>query len=153
MLFLISVISRFILTGHTYYSLSFFRGFQLCRIFEFSFGIYLATVVKPSLWYVLNNKSSLFEKAFGFIGKLSFPLFLVHISFISFITVLKLGGYAGFTTVFLAGTIPLSWFALKLNEHVSRKRILQLFSKLSGSLAFSGALERILTRGCAKPSH
>jgi peptidoglycan/LPS O-acetylase OafA/YrhL len=111
--------------------------------------------VKPSLRYVLNNKSFLFEKTFGFIGKLSFPLFLVHISFISFITVLKLRKYAGFTTVFLslAVTIPLSWFVLKLDEHVPQKRLLQLFSKLSGPLAFSGALECILTRGSAKPSH
>jgi hypothetical protein len=79
---------------------------------------------------------------------------LVHISFISFITVLKLRGYACFTTVFLllTVTIPLGWFVLKLDEHVPRKRILQLFSKLSRPLAFSGALERIITRGSAKPS-
>jgi hypothetical protein len=72
----------------------------------------------------------------------------------TFITVLKLREYAGFTTVFLslAVTIPLSWFVLKLDENVPQKRLLQIFSKLSGPLAFSGALEGILTRGSAKPS-
>ncbi len=137
MLFLISVISRFTVTRYTEYPFNFFRWFPLCRIFEFSFGIYLATVAKPSFWYVLNNKSSLLEKVFGFIGKLSFPIFLVHMPFISFIKVLKLRGYADFTIVFIffAVTIPLSWFVLKFDEYVPRKKILQLFSRRSEPLA------------------
>jgi peptidoglycan/LPS O-acetylase OafA/YrhL len=137
LLFLISVISRFIITEYTDSSDRFIRWFPLCRIFEFSFGIYLATVAKPSLWYVLNNKSSVLEKTFEFIGKLSFPLFLIHMPFIYFVGELKIKGYTDFTIVilFLAVTITLSWFVLKLDEHVPRKKILQLFSKLSRSLA------------------
>ena len=52
--------------------------------------------------------------------------------FISFITVLKLGGYSGFKIVFLflAVTIPLSWFVSKLDEHVLRKRIIEIIQKI-----------------------
>ena len=60
--------------------------------------------------------------------------------FISFITVLMLREYSGFTTVFLflAVTIPLSWFVLKLDEHVLRKRILEIIQKRLKHMSFGG---------------
>ena len=60
--------------------------------------------------------------------------------FISFITVLNLGGYSGFKIVFLflAVTIPLSWFVLKLDEHVLRKRIIEIIQKRLKHMSFWG---------------
>jgi peptidoglycan/LPS O-acetylase OafA/YrhL len=127
--FLISFVSRYLITRYTSYPFHLFRWFPLCRIFEFSFGIYLAVVVKSSLWYVLNTKFSLLQKTFEFIGKLSFPLFLVHMPFIYFVGVFMENGYSNFTIVilFLVVTTALSWIVLKLDECVPRKRIIEMF--------------------------
>ncbi len=117
--FLISVVSRYIITRYTSYPFRLFRWFPLCRIFEFSFGIYLAVVAK----------SSLLQKTFEFIGKLSFPLFLVHMPFIYFVGVFMKKGYSSFTIVilFLIVTTALSLIVLKLDNYVPRKRIIEMF--------------------------
>lgn len=47
------------------------------RLFEFSIGIWLATVTPKTLWYSFNTKIP-FQSTWHFLSDLSFPFFLIH---------------------------------------------------------------------------
>lgn len=52
--------------------------FPLGRLFEFTFGIYLATLLPTKFWHSLDHLNSYFHQLFKFTSDLSFPLFLIH---------------------------------------------------------------------------
>lgn len=76
-LFLISIVSGFIVAKYKILPNMPLAWFPLCRVFEFSFGIYLAIVLpRISLNYLESSRRlGLF---FSSISELSFPLFLIH---------------------------------------------------------------------------
>jgi len=99
--------------------------FPLCRVGEFTFGVYLAHVVRRDFWLVL-NKTSQFEGIITFISELSFPLFLVH-SPLRFIIRFMTDHGAGkplALAVFLIISILFSWALLIADEKIPRQRIL-----------------------------
>jgi peptidoglycan/LPS O-acetylase OafA/YrhL len=49
----------------------------LCRIFEFSLGMYLAIKIPVDFWNQLNGNKTI-ERLCSYLGEMSFPLFLVH---------------------------------------------------------------------------
>ncbi len=77
LILLISALSRLILGKYGFLQERPLDWFPLCRIFEFSLGIYLA-VILPKKAYTFLDAPSHLGTVINFMGELSFPLFLVH---------------------------------------------------------------------------
>jgi peptidoglycan/LPS O-acetylase OafA/YrhL len=76
-LLIVSLVSRLVLGR---FNISFERPldwFPLCRIFEFAFGIYLARIIHPTFWTLLNGNESV-TRVTSYMAALSFPFYLVH---------------------------------------------------------------------------
>lgn len=76
LLFIISFLSRLIIGKYDLFTNRPLDWFPLCRIFEFSLGIYLAVILPKSAFHVSLPKR--LQIVISFMSKLSFPLFLVH---------------------------------------------------------------------------
>lgn len=119
-LLLISVVSRLIVGHYDILPDRALDWFPLCRVFEFGLGIYLAEVVKPSVWSCANGNSRI-NSIFGFVGRLTFPLFLVHYPLLRIIT-----GHSWLhisqgtaIVVCLVASVLVSWFILLLTQAIT----------------------------------
>jgi len=125
-LFLISILSRFILKQYSY-SYDFYgsflyraiRWFPLCRIFEFGLGIYLANITKERVWSCINAQGK-GKSIVEFIAGISFPMFLVHVPLIALIPFLSNRGLHQFVAVilYLGVSTFISWIILVLDNHI-----------------------------------
>jgi len=119
-LLLISAMSRIILGHYNILPNRPLDWFPLCRLFEFGLGIYLAEMVKPSVWSCANGNGRI-NSIFGFVGRLTFPLFLVHYPLLRIIT-----GHSWLhisqeiaIVVFLVASVLVSWFILLLTQAIT----------------------------------
>jgi len=118
-LFLISTISRIILGHYDILPTRSLDWFPFCRVFEFGLGIYLAETVKSDMWACADGNGKI-NSIFGFAGKLTFPLFLVHYPMLRIIT-----GHSWLyisqgtaIVVFLVASMIVSWIILLLTQFV-----------------------------------
>jgi len=95
--------------------------FPLCRLFEFSFGIYLVEVL-PSLSFKLPQS---LEKVITMLSILSFPLFLVHYPLLFIINSLTRRGVdlSVSIIIFLATSLIVSWIILILDKKIPRPKL------------------------------
>ena len=105
--------------------------FPLCRVFEFSAGVYLATILPASIWGSINSVSQI-RPLITFISRISFPLFLVHYPLRFLILYLTKRGINRVFSIFLYVllSVMLSWILLVVDE--------QIFNKLFRSLGNFG---------------
>jgi peptidoglycan/LPS O-acetylase OafA/YrhL len=121
LLFLISVISRLLISQQTTFPRSTMQWFPLNRIFEFGLGVFLAGLMKQDVLKSLNH--SLERIPFlTFFSAISFPLFLIHDPLRRLIVIgpntllSRLVGIALFLTL----AIVLSRVALALDQRIKR---------------------------------
>jgi peptidoglycan/LPS O-acetylase OafA/YrhL len=123
---LVSVLSRAILGHYEILPHRPLDWFLLCRVFEFSLGIYLARIIKPYLWLCINGSSRI-ESVFQFVANISFPLFLVHYPLLLIIPYLSARGVHQLIAivVFLGISIITSWVILLITNRLSREAVLR----------------------------
>ncbi len=97
--------------------------FPLCRIFEFGLGIYLALVLKRSVWFAINLPG---RKVVGFLSDLSFPLFLVHYPLLFLLDSVEKLGDTTAIALYFAAVFCLAYPLSKLDEKFPRKKISHL---------------------------
>ena len=123
MIFLFSVVSRVLLAkGYIVLPGNPLEWFPLARIFEFSFGIYLAIGVKRRIFLILNSYTRT-ASILKFFAELSFPLFLVHFQFLFLIKYLTRFGFSKVigTLIFLAISVFVSYGILEISRQLQRK--------------------------------
>jgi peptidoglycan/LPS O-acetylase OafA/YrhL len=120
-LFLISFVSRSILGVYKILPYRPLDWFPLCRIFEFSLGIYLAVILHRALFYKPKLSFNL-NKFIYFVSELSFPLFLIHYPFLFMIRYLTEKGINQILAIcfYLAFSIILSWLILIVDKKIPR---------------------------------
>jgi len=103
--------------------------FPLCRVFEFSLGVYLATVL-PKRAYDF-GRGCRGGAVVVFVGKLSFPLFLVHYPLLRVMTFLTANGVTQAVAVasFLAAALLASYVILLTDRRIPRVRLLRAFGQ------------------------
>lgn len=94
--------------------------FPLCRIFEFSLGIYLAHIVPRPFWFKLDIG---FKRLIGFLSDHAFSLFLVHYPFLFLIVYLIDLGVHTALSIFIYLLVMMSFaiFMNKIDKHFPRK--------------------------------
>ncbi len=131
-LLVISALSR-ILLGRYFWLLLPKRPidwFPLCRVFEFSLGIYAAHVLRPSMWSALNSAKRT-SVLIAFVSRISFPLFLIHHPLCFMIpSLIQFGVHQSLAIfVFLLTSFLLSWLALGVDQHIPRRGILESITR------------------------
>ena len=128
-LLLISVLSRLVLGKYEILPTRPLDWFPLCRIFEFSLGIYLARIFAGSTWQIPNflSRPSSFVRL---LGELSFPLFLIHYPLRFTIPYLTSHGANLWCAilVFLVMSTILSAIVLTIDKCIPRRHILSRFA-------------------------
>lgn len=125
-LFLISALSRIIMGKYGYTLFRPLDWFPLCRIFEFSLGIYLANILRPST--LDSIKVAYFLSAsFRVLSELSFPLFLVHFPLLSLLLYFLASGVNFLLSIFLYLFISffISWIFLLIDKGIPRSILLR----------------------------
>jgi peptidoglycan/LPS O-acetylase OafA/YrhL len=130
-LFLISVLSRLILGRYVILPTRPLDWFPLCRIFEFSLGIYLAIILPNNSYNFLKSTGNL-GFVISFISALSFPLFLVHYPLLFIINYLTGHGVNQQLSIFYYVSITLifSWIILAIDNKIPRSHILKRFDDI-----------------------
>lgn len=125
-LFLISTLSRLILGTYEVLPTRPLDWFPLCRIFEFSLGIYLV-VILPKKPFEFLESSRRFGLVVAFLSTLSFPLFLVHYPILFIISYLTRHGVNLILSIccYISISIILSWIILAIDNRLPRSYILQ----------------------------
>ena len=115
----ISTVSRFILGRYGILPTRPLDWFPLCRVFEFSLGIYLAILLSRSLWHGLNSLRCL-RPLVSFISEISFPLFLIHYPLLLLIYSLTKRGLSLLlaVSVFIVICCTLSWIAVTIDKRI-----------------------------------
>ena len=128
---MVSIVSRIILGQYDILPKRPLDWFPLCRIFEFSLGIYLAIMIKQGFWRCING-SKVVASISQFIANISLPLFLVHYPLLSIITFLANRGIPQSIAivVFLGISVCASWVILLVTNRLPRGLILR---KIFGS--------------------
>jgi peptidoglycan/LPS O-acetylase OafA/YrhL len=125
-LFLISFMSRLIVGKYGILPNRPLDWFPLCRIFEFSLGIYLSIALHSvSINY---SKSSKHLASFiSFISEISFPLFLIHYSLLFLINSLMRCGVNQLLAIclFILISFALSWIILVIDNRLPKSYILK----------------------------
>jgi peptidoglycan/LPS O-acetylase OafA/YrhL len=123
---LVSVLSRAILGQYDILPHRPLDWFPLCRVFEFSLGIYLASVIKPDLLLCINGSRRI-TSILKFIADISFPLFLAHFPLLIIITYLSKQGTHQIIAIviFLFTSIITSWVILIVTNRLPRGAILR----------------------------
>ncbi len=115
-LLIVSVLARLILGHYNFLPYRPLDWFPLCRIFEFSIGIYLGIILKKSIWQSCNNMGGNIRNLVTFISELSFPLFLIHYPLKQIITLLSQKIPVVFSiAIYLFVCIGISWGVMKLD--------------------------------------
>lgn len=130
LLLIVSVVFRLIIGRSGFFSERALDWFPLCRIFEFSLGVYLARILPINTWQVLNS-TSLKSSLVTFLSEISFPLFLVHTIFsrpiLNKMVERNIFSLEISILIFLFVSIILSWLLLKLDKKIPRKSIFARF--------------------------
>lgn len=121
LLFFISVVSRIIVGRYEILPTSPLEWFPLCRVFEFSLGIYLSSFLsKLSFGYVESSRQ--LRSLTAFLSKLSFPLFLIHyplLIVIGWLTERGVNQWAAICTYLLI-SLALSWIVLSIDDRLPK---------------------------------
>jgi peptidoglycan/LPS O-acetylase OafA/YrhL len=107
--------------------------FPLCRIFEFSLGIYLSIVLpRTPLNYIESSGRS--ASFISFIAKISFPLFLIHYPLLFIIGYLTRRGVDELLAIclFILVSLTLSWIILAIDSRLPRSNILEKIEDICG---------------------
>ncbi len=128
-LFAISLLSRFILGSYKIIPMRPLDWFPLCRIFEFSLGIFLA-----GRFLNKETSSNLVELSFlesfiKFISEISFPLFLVHYTLLDYIPYLMNKGISQLYSIiiFLIVSIAISYIILAIDKRLQAIFLKKIF--------------------------
>jgi peptidoglycan/LPS O-acetylase OafA/YrhL len=130
-LLLISFLSRLIIGRQEIFPTRPLDWFPLCRVFEFSLGIYLAIVLPRNVFNYL--KSSRRVGLFiSFISEISFPLFLIHAPLLIIISYLSRSGTNQLLSICLFFLISffLSWVVLVIDKNISKSFIVNKSEKV-----------------------
>lgn len=117
-LFLISLIFRYIEINIPSLYLKIFAFFPLRHLFEFGLGIYLSLRIKKNFWSIL-NKYQRFSYIITYLGILSFPLFLIHHPLIFILNYLNQLGSTYFFSIFIYLLVCLL-FSFLLNKIIKK---------------------------------
>jgi peptidoglycan/LPS O-acetylase OafA/YrhL len=133
-LFTVSLLTRLILYK---YELDWGRPidwFPACRVFEFSFGIFIACQIPKGFWQIENYHLSNVQTHFlVYLSEITFPLFLIHSIFRSFLDwMLESKGLSVPFSIFiyLSASILTSCVLLEIDRNVPRKLIFQKLEKI-----------------------
>lgn len=131
-LLFISTLSRLILGTYEVLPKRPLDWFPLCRVFEFSFGIYLATSL-PKKTFDFLKASRRFRSVATFISALSFPLFLIHYPILFIINYLTSHGVNMILSIccYISISLILSWIILAIDNRLPRSRILKIIGYTS----------------------
>ncbi|MDD5232438.1 MAG: acyltransferase family protein [Syntrophales bacterium] len=102
--------------------------FPLCRLFEFSSGIYIVTVVRPQVLSGSNIRyPEWMRKIVRYASELSFPLFLVHYPLLHLVPAFTSRGIgvAASVLVYLFASFALSWIVCIIDRRIPRESILE----------------------------
>lgn len=130
-LLLLSFLSRLILGKYEVLATRPLDWFPLCRVFEFSLGIYLS-IVLPRISFNYLEASRRLRSSILSVSKISFPLFLIHyplLFIISFLTNIGVDQLAAIC-LFLLVSIALSSIALAIDNRIPRSLILGKFDNI-----------------------
>ena len=124
-LLIISTFSRLILGKYELLAGRPLDWFPLCRVFEFSLGIYLVGVIKSSLW-VSCNKYERTGPIFRLISGISFPLFLVHYPLLHIMMYFVQNEFSTILciAVFVLISVFISWIIFSFDVRVPRKFVM-----------------------------
>lgn len=125
LLFFVSALSRIILGKYGILPTRPLDWFPLCRIFEFSLGIYLVVVLSGDIWSVLNFINSKTAGIIRFMSEISFPLFLIHWPLEGIINFLIRRGVNQIIAIliFIAASVVSSWALLCVGRLIPRYRL------------------------------
>jgi len=126
-LFIVSLLSRYLISRHGILPYRALEWFPLCRIFEFSLGIYLAHMI-PGIPGVSPAPQGIFISIITLLGKLSFPLFLVHHPLLFMIRTMMSNGIntAASITVYLFVSILVSYIIYSIDNMIPKKNIFRM---------------------------
>ncbi|WP_087022511.1 acyltransferase family protein [Thaumasiovibrio subtropicus] len=102
--------------------------FVLCRVFEFSLGIFLAYRVPKAVWFKL--QLGRLNQPIARLSDLAFPLFLLHVPFLFFPEWLSLQGLQPWLAivVFMMLLLPLAWGVSCLDAVFPRRTVTRWLS-------------------------
>lgn len=125
-IFFISVLSRLILGKYQILPMRPLDWFPLSRIFEFSLGIYLVTILPQKAFNLLESKKP-YSFLISFLSTLSFPLFLVHAPFLFIIKYLPMRGTNHLLSIlcYLSVSVLFSWILLEIDKRFPRSFLLE----------------------------
>jgi peptidoglycan/LPS O-acetylase OafA/YrhL len=129
-IFLVFVVSAFVRYIFGQYQLLPHRPldwFPLCRVFEFTLGIFFAHVIGGKYYHAFANMPGNVKKAMQFMGELSFPLYLVHQPFCVFIPRMMETGFGSGLSIFLFLMVSVvgSAVLLIIDRRIPRKRMIE----------------------------
>lgn len=132
-LLLVSFFSRIII-GHCGFLHRPLDWFPLCRIFEFSLGIYLAIILPKTLFKLLKPSRRL-GSSISFISRVSFPLFLIHCPLLLMINYLMMLGVNQLLSIclYVLLSVTISWIIFAIDKKIPKaiilKRIIDIFKR------------------------
>ena len=126
LLLVISMLYRLLLGRYGLFLYRPLDWFPLCRVFEFSLGIYVAHMLPLRIWTSLNSTKRS-GSLIVFMSRISFPLFLVHHPLCAAIPYLVERGTPQSLAIlaFLITSVLLSWLTVSAAQHVPRRRIFE----------------------------
>ncbi len=130
---IISVITRIVFGNSSLLPNRPLDWFPLCRIFEFTFGIFIANQIPKYFFHAFDNMNIYVEKSINFISLLSFPLFLIHYPLCFVIHFFTTRGVAKSLSIisFLFISCLLSFIAMKIDDIVPRQQLIRGFERWS----------------------
>ena len=131
---IISIGSRLVLGATGWLSEHPLDWFPMCRLFEFSLGIYTCKMITPKSLLWINKYIGYFTgKVISLLSDLSYPIFLTHYPLLSAVPLMCRHGImvTMSITMYCILIISVSWFSLKfVNLIVPREKIMgRLFSR------------------------
>jgi peptidoglycan/LPS O-acetylase OafA/YrhL len=104
--------------------------FPLCRVFEFSLGIYAARILPTYIWSALDSTNRM-RGPIAFVSRISFSLFLIDAPMWIMVVELLLPGVHPLLAifVFLLTSILLSWLVTSVDQRVPRQRIFESITR------------------------
>lgn len=102
--------------------------FPLCRVFEFSLGIYLSLRVPKAVWF---KWTSWFRWPIQYLSDLSFPLFLIHYPFLFMIAELQDANIPPIISIpiYMLCMVAIAHGINRVDQKLPRKKIMGYLSK------------------------
>lgn len=98
---IITLLSQFLIKNYNLLSGRPLDWFPLCRIFEFTLGLYLSHMLPKNTWGIINIKTFAISQSINFFSAVSFPLFLINSIFKPIIVLFLAQGYGYIKTISL----------------------------------------------------